>query len=195
MPLSIEQKKLSTKDQLARSLYQLTEQQDFGKITIYQILERAGVSRRTFYRYFSSKDDLMDYCLTCFVDEYYQEKKNFFNAKRSQEVFLVTLDFMYKKRLFLRSLIKSGHYDLFASKFNDNSIIIYKTFGLPWNLSGELNTRDLDYVSKGLIGAYLNILKFWLVKDEPEEPAIIAKDIELLFSSIPNYFQNYHSED
>lgn len=195
MPLSIKHKKLSTKDLLAQSLYQLIEQKAFDKITVYHILEKAGVSRRTFYRYFSSKEKLMDYCLTCLIDEYYQEKKKFFNAKRSQEVFQVTLEFMYQKRRFLRSLIQSGHYDLFASKFNDNSVVIYKNFGLPWSLSGELNTRDLDYVSKGLIGAYINIIKFWLIKEEPDAPEVVAKDIALLFSSIPNYFQNYHPKD
>jgi AcrR family transcriptional regulator len=38
----------------------------FDQVTVDQIAERAGVSRRTFFRYFSSKDDLMGSTMKAF---------------------------------------------------------------------------------------------------------------------------------
>lgn len=40
------------------------------------------------------------------------------------------------------------------------------------------------------MGACLNVLQFWLTKDEPERPEHIAKNLALLFSSISGYFDN-----
>ena len=182
---------LTTKNLIAQAMRLLIEEGDFKKITIYQILEKSGVSRRTFYRHFCNKNDLLDYCLDKFVEDYSDEKKKFFSAGKSEEVFVVTLRFMDKNRVFLSSLIRSGEYDLFTSKFNDNSISIYKNFGLPWNLADELENKDLNYISKGLIGSYLNILKFWLTEEDPYSPEAVARDITLLFNSIPNYFDDY----
>lgn len=180
---------LETKHRLSKALYLLVTERNYDKITIYHILEKAGVSRRTFYRYFNSKSDLMDYCLDNFVEGYYHQRDNFILAKQAEDVFLVTLNFMYYNRDFICSLVKSGHFSLLTAKFNNKSELIYKTIDLPWCVK-DASDRNIDYISKGLFGAYLNILQFWLTKDEPESPEHIAKNLALLFSSIPSYFDN-----
>lgn len=180
---------LETKHRFSKALYLLVTERHYDKITIYHILEKAGVSRRTFYRYFNSKSDLMDYCLDNFIEEYYLQRDNFILAQQAEGVFLVTLNFMYYNREFIRPLVESGHFSLLTAKFNDKSELIYKTINLPWCVEDTAN-HNIDYISKGLFGAYLNILQFWLTKDEPERPEHIAKNLALLFSSIPGYFDN-----
>lgn len=180
---------LETKHRFSKALYLLVTERHYDKITIYHILEKAGISRRTFYRYFNSKSDLMDYCLDNFIEEYYLQRDNFILAQQAEGVFLVTLNFMYYNREFIRSLVESGHFSLLTAKFNDKSELIYKTINLPWCVEDTAD-HNIDYISKGLFGAYLNILQFWLTKDEPERPEHIAKNLALLFSSIPGYFDN-----
>ncbi|WP_430595984.1 TetR/AcrR family transcriptional regulator [Streptococcus gallolyticus] len=180
---------LETKHRLSKALYLLVTERHYDKITIYHILEKAGVSRRTFYRHFNSKSDLMDYCLDNFIEGYYLQRDNFILAQQVENVFLVTLNFMYYNREFIRSLVESGHFSLLTAKFNDKSELIYKTINLPWCVEDTAD-HNIDYISKGLFGAYLNVLQFWLTKDEPERPEHIAKNLALLFSSIPGYFDN-----
>ena len=180
---------LETKNRLSKALYLLVTERHYDKITIYHILEKAGVSRRTFYRYFNSKSDLMDYCLDNFIEGYYLQRDNFILAQQAEDIFLVTLNFMYYNREFFRSLVESGHFSLLTANFNDKSELIYKTMDLPWCVE-DSSDHSIDYISKGLLGAYLNVLQFWLTKDEPERPEHIAKNLALLFSSISGYFDN-----
>lgn len=184
---------LDTKNMISKALRDLIEETDYNIITIYHILEKAGVSRRTFYRHFENKDDLMDYTLTLLLLSYYDERTKFLQATCPEDVFNVTLSFMYRNRKFIRSLILSGNYDKFVSKFNQNSEVIFKTFDLPWNSVEKNLNRESSFFATALIGAYLNVVKHWLISENPESPKIVSKDFATLFSAIPNYFAAFDS--
>jgi AcrR family transcriptional regulator len=47
-----------TRDALGDALVELMHQKPFAEITVQHVLDRAGVSRSTFYTHFSDKDDL-----------------------------------------------------------------------------------------------------------------------------------------
>ena len=47
-----------TRDRLGDALVELLAQQPFDDITVQQVLERAGVSRSTFYTHYRDKNDL-----------------------------------------------------------------------------------------------------------------------------------------
>lgn len=49
---------MKTKEIIIDSIKKLLEKQKFENITVQDIIEKAGVSRATFYKYFSSKYDL-----------------------------------------------------------------------------------------------------------------------------------------
>lgn len=106
------QQVLETKHRLSKALYLLITERHYDKITIYQILDKATISRRTFYRYFDDKTDLMDFCLENFVRGYYLQRDNFILAKKPEDVFLVTLNFMYENKAFISSLVESGHFSV-----------------------------------------------------------------------------------
>lgn len=189
---------LTTMQTISNALISLISEYPYDDIAVYHILEEAGVSRRTFYRYFCNKEAAMEYCMSLLVLEYYEERAKFFQATKPEDVFYVTLDFMYQKRKFIRSLILSGHYDTYATIFNDNSSIIYKTFNLPWSIPGDTQSKDINFVSKVLTGAFINVIRYWLVEEEPEAPEEVAKDFAVLFSAIPTYFGNFeenHQKD
>lgn len=76
-----------TKNMIANAFRYLIEETYYNDITIYHILEKAGVSRRTFYRHFDNKEDLLDYILTMLIIEYYDEREKFLCATRPEDVF------------------------------------------------------------------------------------------------------------
>ena len=47
-----------TRDRLGDALIQLIEQKPFEQITVQEVLDRAGVSRATFYTHYTNKEDL-----------------------------------------------------------------------------------------------------------------------------------------
>lgn len=52
------------REYLTEALMQLMEKKDYGDISVGEIAERAGVHRATFYRHFSSKEDVLRCCLS-----------------------------------------------------------------------------------------------------------------------------------
>ena len=50
-----------TRESLEISLLQLLDKKDLKKITISELVERAGVSRAAFYRNYESKEELLEY--------------------------------------------------------------------------------------------------------------------------------------
>ena len=60
----------TTKTLLIRSMLKLVRAQKFSAITVDEICEKAGVSRRTFYRYYSDKHALLrDVFVECFFSK------------------------------------------------------------------------------------------------------------------------------
>lgn len=50
-----------SREWLLQALFELLEQSDYSRITVKDIAETAKLSRRTFYRSFKNKSDLINY--------------------------------------------------------------------------------------------------------------------------------------
>ena len=48
----------------------ITEKKEYCDITIHMIVDHAGLGRRTFYRYFKTKDDAMKYICELLMDQF-----------------------------------------------------------------------------------------------------------------------------
>lgn len=57
-----------TRNQLGSAIIELMQQQPFEEITVQHVLDRAGVSRSTFYTHYANKDDLF----IADVDEFWE---------------------------------------------------------------------------------------------------------------------------
>ena len=65
--------KNKTKNLISLALYSLMLRHPYDEISVKDICEKAGVSRMSFYRYFSKKDDIfLDFCDERF-EEFYTE--------------------------------------------------------------------------------------------------------------------------
>ncbi len=96
-----------SRQKLVRALLDVMKQYDYEEITITQIAQEARLSRKTFYRLFSSKDEL----LSLFFEEQF---KACFGRIREQnirhywDVVQVFFDFWEERREFLSLLQKNG---------------------------------------------------------------------------------------
>ena len=91
-----------TKESLEISLMQLLEKKDLKKITISELVERAGVSRAAFYRNYSSKEEgIVDKLEQFnFKTEMYQIWLFLFKeAKKEARVISLAIDYNFEKLL------------------------------------------------------------------------------------------------
>lgn len=94
--------------QLEQCLLELMVDIPYDNITIGQICEQAGISRKSFYRYFDSKDD----CLHALLDHTIMEGSSYYLFDHSEDDALAfctrIFEFWYKQTPLLNALERDG---------------------------------------------------------------------------------------
>lgn len=88
----------TTKSMIIRSMLKLVRRKKFSSITISDICEMTGINRRTFYRYYSDKYDLLrDVYVECFFSKIKKEE-----ARDFWDLFGMICDQIYSDKSFFR---------------------------------------------------------------------------------------------
>ncbi len=58
---------------IAEALFSLMKEKPFQRITVKEICQKADVGRKTFYRNFELREDVVDFCLDQMCAQYHQE--------------------------------------------------------------------------------------------------------------------------
>ena len=96
-----------TRHLIINSLLELLEKRDYSTITINMIVDHAGLGRRTFYRYFKTKDDAMKYITTLLMDQFAETLlKN--HASDMEEVAIAYFQF-WEQYIDVLLLLKKAH--------------------------------------------------------------------------------------
>src|SRR6185312_7459123 len=99
-----------TRDALGDALIALMQEKPFDTITVQEVLDRAHVSRSTFYTHYSDKDDL----LMSDAEEFFEALSMALSqhGDKSDRVFPVREFFAHLSDVqpFVKALVKSGKY-------------------------------------------------------------------------------------
>ena len=160
-----------TRDALGDALIALMQEKPFETITVQDVLDRAHVSRSTFYMHYSDKDDL----LLSDADEFFEALSMALSmhGDKSERVFPVREFFAHlaDAQPFYKALVKSG-------KFQENMELARGHFarGIERRL-GELPRaksipeNQLAAIAFAHAGALLSLLTWWLDRGMRESPA------------------------
>ena len=161
-----------TRDALGDALIALMQEKAFETITVQEVLDRAHVSRSTFYTHYSDKDDLL-----------MSDSEEFFEAlsmalsehsDKSERVFPVKEFFNHLANVqpFYKALVKSG-------KFQENMELARGHFarGIERRLSELPRSKSIPANERSAIafthaGALLSLLAWWLdhgMREPPEQ--------------------------
>ncbi len=77
----------NTKDKILKAFNELIRKSDFDSVTVFHIVETAGISRATFYRHFKDKYDVMNYNYSSLLDRHVQDQ----NIHTMHDLFLMLL--------------------------------------------------------------------------------------------------------
>ncbi len=159
-----------TRDALGDALIALMQEKAFETITVQEVLDRAHVSRSTFYTHYSDKDDL----LMSDSEEFFEALSMALSAHgdKSDRVFPVKEFFNHLADVqpFYKALVKSG-------KFQENMELARGHFarGIERRLSElprakSIPANERSAIAFTLEGALLSLLAWWLDRGMREPP-------------------------
>lgn len=167
-------KKGSQTNQLAKecivtALIQLAEQKPFSSITISELTKRAGVSRMTYYRNYTSKEEVFQIYMSEIVAEYRQDVSHMKPAETYGEYENVLHCFRYfvQYKDFIRCIMKIGMERLLLDALSSYLIETYY-------VDDEMSVERY-YTLRAYEGALLNVYIGWLENGEKEPIEVLAE--------------------
>ncbi|MFT8318558.1 MAG: TetR/AcrR family transcriptional regulator [Sporolactobacillus sp.] len=168
---------------LVDAFFELLREQSYEEITVRAIADRAQLSRRTFYRSFSTKQALLKYYGQNLFEEYLARLR-LVDQLHFKNVLTIFFNFWWNKRDQLRLLIRQGLFFSLLNSASGHSEQIYEAFNVPWHIQGT--EQEIKYVMQFATGGFWNVLFQWLTSDYPETPDQIVETIYKGIKSLGN---------
>ncbi|QLB50249.1 TetR/AcrR family transcriptional regulator [Streptococcus sanguinis] len=149
-----------TRESLEISLMQLLEKKELKKITISELVERAGVSRAAFYRNYSSKEQILEEIFKNTVQGI-TDKLEEFNFKTE----------MYQIWLFLfKEAKKEARVISLAIDYNFEKLLTQAVFDFLEKRNRNAKKMTNSYMNSFWSSAVVSVLSKW-IKDGMKVPA------------------------
>lgn len=167
-----------SKAMLKEALIQLLQEKAIGKISIYELCDRAQVNRTTFYKYYGSQYDLLE---DIEADIFEDLERLLLTVEDGPSNLGPVLDYLIKERRKCLVFINSTVDKQFAEKLFNLSIIREQ---FEKNTPGIIKNVPHEYVLLFFChGAYAIIVE-WLNKENRESTAEISDAINALASKL-----------
>ncbi|SJZ39242.1 TetR/AcrR family transcriptional regulator [Anaerorhabdus furcosa] len=151
------------KDKLFQALIEFANKKDWSKVSVTELIEKAGVARASFYRNFKSVEEIVDYGVQKMVEAYHQNKPENYEGAHSKELLLYKFTFYGEHA----QLILTFHHAKIAHSLLD--VITDCEIEEAGDMSFKSIQRyELYYFS----GAFYNMMLNWLengVKETPQQ--------------------------
>lgn len=170
------------------SLLKLMQTEKYQEITIQEITDYAGLSRRTFYRNYSSKDEILEGYFYRIWQDYrlFILHETDLSLPNIAKVFFTE---MQKHQDFLLLINRHQLLPLFLAKVDELlPLAFYATKGEQFLFP----PKSIQYALKFSTGGFMRILTQWLnggAQESPEDMAEIVRDF-IVMCSYPNPLEN-----
>lgn len=159
---------------IIQALLDLMEEAEYDKISVSEICRKADLDRRTFYRNFDSKNDVMDQYIRLLGEEYitlYETIDNLCSYTAAKVFF----EFWSRHIFFIRNIKKCGMSDFLFQRFEkftkEHSELL---------VSRDSLKLPMEYLFVYRIGGFWNVMLTWVTNDirlSPNEMASIISKI------------------
>lgn len=177
MPKKTDAQAMRSKEWLLTSLIEQMGKNEFTKITISQIADQAQLDRRTFYRHFKTKEEVISFGIQKAAHAYEAVllKNKIFNSKAIASSFFLACE---KNKEFLMLLYKHHLIHLLLLEFNS----LFPRYHALYTSEEELNHSNIEasYALAYYIGGFWNILIKWLSDGAQKTSAEMARIVEQL---------------
>lgn len=165
----------------------LLKQEDYSQITVSKIAHHAQLDRRTFYRSFKDKQDLIDWYIKNTISDYHKRlsQENPATLRIDAGIKLI-FNFWWEQRAVLSVLIQNDLAGRFLIFWEADARDWYQLFKAPWHINGS--PKEITYIMTYSIGGFWNVIQHWLRSEHPDNPdkmaAIMVKTLNQLSRSL-----------
>ena len=163
--MSNRRSKNKTKDLICLALYALMLREDYDNISVKDICAKAGVSRMSFYRYYTMKDDVfVTYCDERF-EEFYASISDIKDLDTSAFT-LKVFEFIDKYKRQIKVLFAAHRESLLLDQLN--SYCRYLVSNLKSDLFIEQKNNPV--FAFFMAGGLFNVIVYWVNSPHPVSP-------------------------
>ena len=155
------------KDRLLAALIDFAGRKDWSKVTVTELVEQAGVARASFYRNFSSVEDLVDYGIRQVTQRYHEGMPTTDGNPRSRE----RIEYQFRFYQEHASLVLGFHRAKASTSLLD--LVTDCEIASHGDMSASSPERYQLYF---YAGAFYNVLICWLESGMKESTAAMADE-------------------
>ena len=175
---------IRSKQEITEAMLRLMEKESYNDITVKQIVLEAGVVRKTFYRNYDSKEDLLDAIINSILDDYIE--KLFLTSYKSVPDVLVRFCESHKR--VIKLLDKNNLMYMVVNKINEYILRRHKEIELSGMVPETFfEGLDVRYIIMFNVGAVWNVVCAWVHGDMKDDPKEIVKTLMVYISRIGQY--------
>ena len=156
---------------LEAALIELMKDVDFEKISVVDICEKAGITRRIFYRLFETKQD----CLLAAIDHKIVEAE-LYRSKLGYNGFCQILEYVKEQKDFFSALRKSNQMGLYMERVLDN---LNRENVHAKHLMGIYGSDDNELLVFNISG-FIGMMFYWIDTDFECSIEHMAKILSML---------------
>lgn len=156
-----------TKQCIITALFNILKTKDLERITISEVVSKAGVSRMGFYRNYTSKEDVIEkYILAIFLDTLEEVKKSRTLHFDIKHIIKTTLTHFQKHSEYIKLLLARKQEMLLHACYEKAFYFLYNQ---------KKNSRIREYSTRMFIGEIFNLEIAWIKNGMVETPEQMAK--------------------
>lgn len=175
-----------SRSEITEALLELMKREKYSEITVSQIVLEARLARKTFYRNFTSKDDVLDNYMSGILREYVAEI-----MENGADVLSVIFGFCRKNRDFILLMQKNDMMHVLLKKLNVFIAQAHDAENPEKNLFAKLfGNVPPDYPMAFNIGGVWNVICLWAERGIEEPPEVIIGELSEYFSNIARSMPN-----
>lgn len=178
-----ERQKEQSREWIADAFFRLLEKKPYEAITVSEIARKADLSRRTVYRAFADKRDILMYLFERLWPDYIAAMQALGVRKREQ-LAVVIVEFVNRNMAFFQMLRRNGLEHLIVEFFDSHlGPGRDQIWGQPFSADPEVERVFMMTISV----EHYNIIRLWLELCEQKTPQQMAE----LISDALALFQNF----
>ena len=162
-------RELSVAQYITNSLFELMKVKPYNDISITEITDKAKVNRVSFYRNFTSKEDIIDKWIKSTTQNFLSKSDISYQKDSTIDYFTKLFTHLEKYKTEAMLIYKANLFNLLKDEFDNNLINLHKK-------------EYSNYKSYFLAGGIFNVYYFWLINGCKETPQQVAEKLVDLMS-------------
>lgn len=170
-------RKIRSRQYLLNALIDLMQEKDFEQITINDLVNKACVSRSTFYFQFEDKyfflNSVIDEILADLRKETRVDSHKIPEIEwRSRKYYEKHFEYIYNHAHFFKTMLGKHGTPLFRKKFEESAYMTYHDIFMEYPMKNQV--ESLDYFIQYIISAHIGVTVKWIDAGLQEPPTFMA---------------------